>query len=157
MVRSQIVNLTLSLSFDHNLCFRCPNESCDPNLHIYILVAVQWYKKFFKKMGFDPCTLNIRESIWDFNSQNGSSLGSVRVHSLTIFALPRACEVSPRLLSWPATLQPPCFGRDPKFRVATYLGRMLKKQICMIHQGSFKMLGHHPPYHGLNPRSMKRV
>jgi hypothetical protein len=48
-------------------------------------------------MGFDPCdcVLKILESIWDSNSQNGSSLGSVKVHSLTLFALLGACDVTP--------------------------------------------------------------
>jgi hypothetical protein len=48
-------------------------------------------------MGFDPCnrTLKIQESIWDSNSQHGSSLVSVRVHSLTLFALSGACDVIP--------------------------------------------------------------
>jgi hypothetical protein len=73
-------------------------------------------------MGFNPsnCTIKIQESIWDSNSQHGSSLGSVRVHSLTLFALPGACEVIFRSASWPATLQPPCCGREPKVRVATH-------------------------------------
>jgi hypothetical protein len=31
---SQIVNLTLGPSFDHNLCFKCPNGSCEPILDI---------------------------------------------------------------------------------------------------------------------------
>jgi hypothetical protein len=30
VVRSQIANLILGFSFDHNLCFRCPNGSCEP-------------------------------------------------------------------------------------------------------------------------------
>ncbi len=72
-------------------------------------------------MGFDPynCALKIWESFWDSNSQHGSSLGSVRVHALTLFALLGACEVSPMSPSWPATLQPPYLGREPKARVAT--------------------------------------
>jgi hypothetical protein len=43
-------------------------------------------------MGFDPCNhaLKIQESFWDLNSQHGSSLGSVRVHALTLFAIPRS-------------------------------------------------------------------
>jgi hypothetical protein len=54
-------------------------------------------------MGFDPCNciMKIPESIWDSNSHNGSSFGSVRVHSLTffaLFALPKTCDV---------TLEPP--------------------------------------------------
>jgi hypothetical protein len=36
---------------------------------------------------------------------------SVRVHSLTLFALPGTCEVAPMSPLWPATLQPPCVGR----------------------------------------------
>jgi hypothetical protein len=59
-------------------------------------------------MSFNPCNhvLKIQESIWDSNSQYGSSVGSVKVHSLTLFALLKACEVTPRCPSWPATLQP---------------------------------------------------
>jgi len=34
VVGSQIVNLTPSPSFGHNLCFRCPNERCNPILDI---------------------------------------------------------------------------------------------------------------------------
>jgi hypothetical protein len=32
VVASQIANLTLDLSLGHILCFRCPNESCEPIL-----------------------------------------------------------------------------------------------------------------------------
>ncbi len=72
-------------------------------------------------MGFDPCNraLKIWDSIWDSNSHNGSSLGSVKVHSLTLFALTGSCDVAPKPPSWPKTLQPPCIGRKPKARVAT--------------------------------------
>jgi hypothetical protein len=34
MVGIQIGNLTLDLSFGHNLCFTCPNEQCEPILNI---------------------------------------------------------------------------------------------------------------------------
>jgi hypothetical protein len=72
-------------------------------------------------MGFDPCdqAVKIRESVWDSNSHNGSSLGSVKVHSLTLFALLGACDVIHGSLSWPETLQPPCLGREPKVKVVT--------------------------------------
>ncbi len=58
-------------------------------------------------MSFDPynCALKIQKSIWDSNSHNGTSLGSVRVHSLTLFALPWTCDVTPKPPSWPTTLQ----------------------------------------------------
>jgi hypothetical protein len=120
MVGSQITNLTPDRSFGHNLCFKCPNEQCEPILDIYTSIYFQWYKYLFKAMGFDPCdcTLKIRESFWDSNLQHGSSLGSVKVHALTLFALSKACEVTPGSPSWPATLQPFCLGREPKARVA---------------------------------------
>jgi hypothetical protein len=72
-------------------------------------------------MGYDPCNyvLKVRESIWNFNSHNGSSLESVRIHSLTLFAFPGACKVTFRPPSWLANLQPPCLGHEPKARVAT--------------------------------------
>jgi len=36
MVGSQIANLTPGPSFGHNLCFRCPNGSCEPILDTYV-------------------------------------------------------------------------------------------------------------------------
>ncbi len=64
-------------------------------LDIYASIDCQCYTELFKAMGFDPCNraLKIWKSIWDSNSYNGNSLGSVRVHSLTLFALPGACEL----------------------------------------------------------------
>jgi hypothetical protein len=89
VVKSQIANLTPDLSFSHNLCFRCPNGQCEPILDIYASIDFQCYKKKFEAMNFDPCNrvLKIWKSIWDSNSQHGNSLGNVRVHSLTLFAL----------------------------------------------------------------------
>ncbi len=121
VIGSQIANLTPSLSFCHNLCCRCPNGSCEPIFDIYTLIAFQWHKELFEARSFDSCNraLKIWESFRDSNSQHGWSLGSVKVHSLTLFALPRACEVTLESSSWPATLQPPCLGHEPKARVAT--------------------------------------
>jgi hypothetical protein len=121
VVGSQTANLTPDFSFGHNLCYKCPNGQCEPILDIYTSIAFQWYKKLFKEMGFDPCNraLKIRESFWDSNSQHKSSLGSVRVHSLTLFALLGTSEVTLGSPSWPATLQPPCLGREPKVKVVT--------------------------------------
>ncbi len=119
VVGSQTTSLTPSLSFGHNLCFRCPNGRCEPILNIYISIFFQWYKELFEAMGFDPCNhvLKIWEFIWDSNSQHGSSLGSVRVHSLTLFALPGACDVTLESLFWPATLQPFASVASPRLRL----------------------------------------
>ncbi len=64
MVKSQTANLTPGPSFDYNLCFKCPNGSCEPISVIYIPRAVQWYKERLNPMRFDPCnhSLKIQES-----------------------------------------------------------------------------------------------
>jgi hypothetical protein len=41
VVGSQIANLTPSLSFGHNLCFKCPNESYEHILDIYVSINFQ--------------------------------------------------------------------------------------------------------------------
>jgi hypothetical protein len=92
-------------SFGHNLCFRCPNEQCEPILDIYASRAFHWYKV----SGVH------RDSI----SQSGSCLGSVRVHSLTLSYIPGSPWCDSRASLWPAPLQPLCLGREPKARVAT--------------------------------------
>jgi hypothetical protein len=72
-------------------------------------------------MGFDPYNraLKVWESIWDSNSQHGSSFGNVKVHSLTLFALPGAlvpgaCDVTLGSSSWPKTLQPLTLVMSPR-------------------------------------------
>ncbi len=64
VVGSQIGDLTPDPSFGHNLCFRCPNGSCEPTLDIYVPRAFPWYKEFPNPMGLDPCncSLKIRKS-----------------------------------------------------------------------------------------------
>jgi hypothetical protein len=67
-------------------------------------------------MRFDPCNcaVKIQESTWDSNSQHLNSLGSVRVHSFTLFALTRTCDVTPGSSSWLATLQPLALVTSPR-------------------------------------------
>jgi hypothetical protein len=64
VVGSQFANLTFGPSFGHNLCFRCPNGSCEPILDIYVPRDFQWYKEILNLLGFDPknCSLKIQES-----------------------------------------------------------------------------------------------
>jgi hypothetical protein len=102
MVGNQTSSLTPDLSFDNDLCFRCPNGQCEPILHICVSITFQWYNELFKPMGFNPCNraLKIWESIRNSNSYNGSSLRNVRVHSLTLFALPKACDVTLESFFW---------------------------------------------------------
>ncbi len=64
VVRSQTTNLTPGPSFNHNLCCKCPNGSCEVISDIYTSRPFQWYKKHFYKKCFDPCNgvLNFWES-----------------------------------------------------------------------------------------------
>jgi hypothetical protein len=57
-------------SFGHNLCFRCPNEQCEPILDIYTSRDFHWYKERHKQLRFDPSnrSLKFQESLWDSNS-----------------------------------------------------------------------------------------
>ncbi len=110
LVGSQIGNLTPGPSFGHNLCFRCPNEQCEPILDIYVSRAFQWYKERHKWLRFDASNWSLkflgvhRDSI----SQLGSCLGSVRVHSLTLSCTPgslwcdsRKCNYMAHPTVWP--------------------------------------------------------
>jgi len=60
LVGSQTDNLTPSHSFGHNLCFRCPNEQCEPILNIYVPRAFQYYKKHHKPLKFDPWNRSLK-------------------------------------------------------------------------------------------------
>ncbi len=116
VVGSQTANLTLDLSFGHNLCFICPNGSCEPILDIYVSINFQWYKKLFNPLGFDlyDFSLNIRESTGIPTPKVGGPLGvwgSIPSHSLALLG---ACSMTPELPSWPATLQALALVMSPK-------------------------------------------
>jgi hypothetical protein len=86
VVGSQIASLTPGLSFCHNLCYRCPNGSCESILNIYTWINFQWYKTLFNARCFDPCnhTLKVQESIETPTPKMGVHLG-VWVFILTLF------------------------------------------------------------------------
>jgi hypothetical protein len=64
VVGSQIVSLTPGPSFDHNLCCRCPNGSCEVIFDIYTSRPFQKYKEHLNAKCFDPCNqaLSFRKS-----------------------------------------------------------------------------------------------
>jgi hypothetical protein len=45
MSKTRIVSLNFNHSFGYNLCFKLPNEKCDPTLNIYFVRKFQWFKK----------------------------------------------------------------------------------------------------------------
>jgi hypothetical protein len=107
LVESQIANLTPGLSFDHNLCFRCPNGSCEPISDIYVPRVFQWYKERFNPMNFGPfiCSLKIWESIRTLTPKVGVPLGVWGFIPSHSFELPGAWNVTFGLPFWPALLQ----------------------------------------------------
>ncbi len=64
MVGNQTASLTPGPSFDHNLCCKCSNDSCEAILDIYTSRPFQQYKEIFNVRFFDPCNhaLSFRES-----------------------------------------------------------------------------------------------
>jgi hypothetical protein len=66
VVGSQTVNLTPSPSFDHNLCYRCPNGSCETILDIYTSRPFQWYKEHAMQGVLTPAI-----ELWVFRSPGG--------------------------------------------------------------------------------------
>jgi hypothetical protein len=123
VVRSQIVNSTPGLSFGHNLCFRCPNEQCEPILDIYVSIAFQWYKERHNPLSFDPSngSLKFWESIGTPSPKVGVALGVWRLTPSHSLALPGVSDVTPRLPLGPHPCNPFCLGREPKNRVATFI------------------------------------
>jgi hypothetical protein len=107
MVGSQICNLTHGPSFGHNLCFRCPNGSCEPILDIYVPRDFQWYKGLLNPLNFDPC--NRLFKIWKSTGtpipKMKAPLGVWGFIPSHCFTFPGACGVTLGLPSWPATLQ----------------------------------------------------
>jgi len=80
--------------------------------------------------------LSIFESPPRLHSQSGSSLGSVRVLSLTLSCTPKSmkCDSQASLLA--RTLVSPCLGYKPKARVATMIIIKYKENIIIMHMAS---------------------
>ncbi len=107
MVGNQIANLTPSPFFGNNLCFKCPNGSCEPILNIYVPRAFQWYKERLNLMSFDPYNFSLKtwESTRTPTPKVGVPLGVWRFIPSHSFALLGAWSVTLGLPFWPAFLQ----------------------------------------------------
>jgi hypothetical protein len=133
VVGSQTTNLTFGPSFDHNLCFRCPNGSCEPISNIYIPKSFQWGKERFNLMSFDPCdrSLKIRESTGTLTPNMGVHLG--------VWEFFPSHSLHSRASLLARTLASPCLGREPKARVATFMinEEHLISWLCTVLQQRF--------------------
>jgi hypothetical protein len=102
-----------------NLCFICPNGSCEPILDIYVPRAFQWYKKLLKPLSFDPYNrlLKIRESIGTPSPKVGVTLGVWRFIPSHFPTLLGTCDVTLGLSLNPQPCKPLCLDCEPKVKV----------------------------------------
>jgi hypothetical protein len=119
VVESQIGNLTPGLSFGHNLCFKCPNEQCEPILNIYVPRAFQWYKEHHEPFNFDPWNRSLKfwKSTGTPSPKVGVVLGVWRFtpsYSLALLTLPGVCGVTPKLPLGPQPCNPFALVTSPK-------------------------------------------
>jgi hypothetical protein len=99
IVGNQTDSLTLGPSFGHNLCFKCPNEQCEPILNIYVPRSFQWYKERHKPLSFEPwnCSLKFQASTGTPSPKVGVALGVWGFTPSHFPTLPGVCDVTPRL------------------------------------------------------------
>jgi hypothetical protein len=60
VVGNQSANLTPGHFLDHNLCFRYPNESCEPISYIYVPGVFQGYKDHLNPMSYVPYNRSLK-------------------------------------------------------------------------------------------------
>jgi len=73
-------------------------------------------------MGFDPPQLFFKNMGVHlvFNFQSGNSLGSVKVHSLTLSHTPKNMKCDFMFSHLVCTFASPCLSCEPKAKIATY-------------------------------------
>jgi hypothetical protein len=108
--------LTPGPSFGHNLCFRCPNEQCEPISDIYVPRAFQWYKKRYKPLSFDPSNQSLK--FWESTGTPSPKVGvALRVRGFTpshFPTLPGVCDVIFGLPLGPHPCNPFALVASPK-------------------------------------------
>jgi hypothetical protein len=121
MVGSQTANLIPDPSFGHNLCFKCPNGSCELTLDIYVPRTFQWYSELLNPMVFDSFnhSLKIWKSTETPTPNMGAHLGCECSfsHTLVHSQPPRSMKCDSRASLLTCTLTSLCLSRKPKARV----------------------------------------
>jgi len=123
VVGNQIGNLIPDLFFGHNLCFRCPNGSCEPILNIYVSILfsndiknflIQWVLTFAITLWKFGSSLGFQLPKWEFTWECDSSFP----HTL---CTPKNMKCDPQVSILAHNLASPCLGHEPKARVATII------------------------------------
>ncbi len=81
VVGSQTANLTPGLSFGHNLCYRCPNGSCEAIFDIYTSRLFYRYKEHLKARCFDLCNRALK--LWESQRTPSSHFWECEFHPHT--------------------------------------------------------------------------
>jgi len=81
VVGSQTASLIPDLSFDHNLCCRCPNGSCEAIFDIYTSRPFQPHKENLKARCFDPCNRTLK--FWESRRIPSSHFWECKSHPHT--------------------------------------------------------------------------
>jgi hypothetical protein len=81
VVGSQIASLSPGLSFDHNLCCRCPNGLCKAIFDIYTSRPFQRYKEHFKARCFNPYNWALKS--WESRRTPSSHFWECKFHPHT--------------------------------------------------------------------------
>jgi hypothetical protein len=136
LVRSQTDNSTPGPYFDHNLCFRCPNEQCELILNMYVPRAFQWYKKHHKTFSFDPWNRSLKfwESTGLPSPKVGVALGVWGFTPSHFLRLPGVCDVTLGISLGPHPYKPFALVVSPK------LGLQQIWCYLLIHVGVFQLL-----------------
>jgi hypothetical protein len=114
MVESQIGSLTLDLSFGHNLCWKCPNGSCEPILNIYASIIFSNGIKNSSRRGVLDCAIDL----WSFESPSGPQLPTMGIH-LGVWVFISHTLLHSRVSFLARALASPCFGYKPNATVTT--------------------------------------
>jgi len=109
-------SLTPDPSFGHNLCFKCPNEECEPILDIQVPKDFQWYKERHKPLSFDPLNYSLKfwESIEIPSPKVGVTLGEWGFTPSQFLTLPGVCDVTPGLPLGPQPCNPFALVANPR-------------------------------------------
>jgi len=150
VVGSQIANLIIDPSFGHILCFKYPNESCEPTLDIYVPRPFWWCKEMFNSMNFDSYNrlLKVQKSIGTLTPKVGIHLGVWGFIPSHIPTLMGAWNVTPGLHSWPTSFATTCLHHKLKVKVATHVTFLhFKRSMSSLISPLWSQLEHNPQVH----------
>jgi hypothetical protein len=123
------------------LCFRCPNEQCEPILDIYASRAFHWYKERNKTLRFDPSnrSLKFQESTGTPSPNLGVILGVWRFTPSHSPTLPGVSDVTPGLPLGPHPCNPFALVTSPKLGLRQRRAKQARHHLLHLKKKNKKM------------------